>query len=76
MTPEGWRSDNDWKHGPRRIVVSGERPDPAQLPETAGESDPPPSRRRVSLDDIALLLRRAKGAKLRSWGLSDQRLPV
>ena len=26
--------------------------------------------------DIALLLRRAKGAKLRSWGLSDQRLPV
>ena len=43
MTPEQWRRENDWKHGPRKIVVS-QRPDPLQLPETAGEVTPSPRR--------------------------------
>ena len=44
-TPPRWRTDSSWKYGPTRVVLTGERPgDPAQLPETAGESDPPPAR--------------------------------
>ena len=55
MTPESWRRANDWKHGPRKVVLTGERPDPYQLPETAGE--PTPSARRSRLPhDLALIV--------------------
>jgi hypothetical protein len=62
-TPSAWQKPDAWKHGaPRRIVVSGERPDMAQLPETAGEQ--PPSARR-SLSPLALVI----GASLVLGGL-------
>ena len=42
-TPRHWRKDGGWKYGPTKLVVSN-RPDPLQLPETAGESGPPSAR--------------------------------
>lgn len=53
-TPTRWRTDTSWKYGPTRVVLTGERPDPMQLPETAGEQSPP-ARRSVHLTDFAVI---------------------
>lgn len=37
MTPDKWRRHNEWKYGPTKLVVS-ERPDMAQMPETAADT--------------------------------------
>ena len=54
-TPPAWKRDGEWRYGPTRVILSGERPgDPAQLAETAGEVSPPePRQPRLLRQDVA-----------------------
>ena len=55
-TPRHWRKDGEWKYPPTKLVVST-RPDPLQLPETAGEVSLPQHTHAAQMMQAAYSLR-------------------